>query len=129
MASDSGPGTIPAAQNIAAGTVTVNPAAVAAKAPQSGNPLDAVGKALPQRAVATAAKATADLESQVANLNKYLNDSGRPNQYRVVSSSGSSVIQEINPANGLVIGEFSASEFPALANSLGASGILIDSHV
>jgi hypothetical protein len=64
----------------------------------------------------------------VAQLNKYLNDSGRPNQYRVATSSGSQVIQEINPANGAVVGEFSAAEFPALAKGLGVPGILIDSH-
>jgi uncharacterized FlaG/YvyC family protein len=69
-----------------------------------------------------------DLQPLVAQLNKYLNDSGRPNQYRVVSSSGSQVIQEVNPANGEVVGEFSASEFPALAKGLGAAGILIDSR-
>jgi hypothetical protein len=128
MASDSGPGTIPATQNTAVIAVAVNAAAPVAKGPQGGNGQAAGGKSLPPESAATAAKAAADLASQVANLNKYLNDSGRPNQFRVVSASGSSVIQEINPANGLVIDEFSASEFPALASSLGASGILIDSH-
>lgn len=67
-----------------------------------------------------------DLQAMVDQLNKYLNDSGRPNQYRVDTSSGIQVIQEINPANGKVIGQFSAEQFPALARSLGVSGILIN---
>ena len=53
-----------------------------------------------------------NLQALVAQLNKYLNDSGRPDQYRVDPQSGS-MIQEINPANGAVIAEFAASEFPA----------------
>jgi hypothetical protein len=38
------------------------------------------------------------------------------------------LIQQINPANGEVIGEFSVSEFPALARSVGASGLMVDSR-
>jgi len=69
-----------------------------------------------------------DLGTFVTQLNKHLNDSGRPDQYRVDPQSGTT-IQEINPANGEVIGEISASEFPALARSAGASatGLLVDS--
>ena len=69
-----------------------------------------------------------DLGTFVNQLNKHLNDSGRPDQYRVDPQS-STTIQEINPANGEVIGEFSASEFPALARSAGAAatGLLVDS--
>ncbi len=62
----------------------------------------------------------------VEQLNKYLNDSGRPNQYRVDTTGGARVIQEINPANGQVVGQFSAEEFPALAQGLGVSGLLIN---
>ncbi|MDE2348353.1 MAG: hypothetical protein KGL92_07615 [Gammaproteobacteria bacterium] len=62
----------------------------------------------------------------VDQLNKYLNDSGRPNQYRVDTAGGARVIQEINPANGRVIGQFSADEFPALARGLGVSGLLFN---
>jgi hypothetical protein len=65
----------------------------------------------------------------VDQLNKYLNDSGRPDQFRVAPNSGGKLIQQVNPANGAVIGEFSASEFPALARSIGASGLLVDSIV
>jgi hypothetical protein len=88
------------------------------------------GKTLPQSGyvVATAAEKP-DLKAQVALLNKYLNDSGRPDQFRVDPTSGSTLIQQINPASGAVVGEFLASEFPALARSVGVSGALIDSHV
>ena len=93
------------------------------------------GKSLPQSGNTTveAAKSGAaapqpDLQAQVALLNKYLNDSGRPDEYRVDPASDAKLIQQINPATGAVIGEFSASEFPALARSVGVSGALIDSH-
>ena len=80
----------------------------------------------PQKAATTTNKTT--LQSLVVQLNKYLNDSGRPSQYRVEPGSGDSVIQEVNPANGAVIGEYSVSEFPALARGLGISGVLVNSH-
>ena len=51
----------------------------------------------------------------MALLNKYLNDSGRPAQFRVDPNSDSKLIQEINPATGEVIGEYPAISFPALA--------------
>jgi hypothetical protein len=66
-------------------------------------------------------------QSMVDLLNKNLNDSGRPDQYRLDPTSGDKVIQQINPATGAVIGEFSVDEFPALARSVGATGLLIDS--
>ena len=52
-----------------------------------------------------------DVQAQVQLLNKYLNDSGKPDQFRVAPNSDDKLIQEINPANGEVIGEFPASEF------------------
>jgi hypothetical protein len=64
----------------------------------------------------------------VAALNKFLNDSGRPNQYRV-DPAASTQIQEINPANGAVIGEFAIRDFRALAQSIGATSLLVDTHV
>jgi hypothetical protein len=114
----------------------------------SGNTLPLSGKsATPSAATPAAAPAHANAATQNANsvtqkaatnpvsvpalvalLNKYLNDSGRPNQYRVDPTSGGQTIQEINPSNGAVIGEFSVAEFPALARSLGVSGVLVDSH-
>ena len=79
---------------------------------------------------ATPATATnkASVSALVQQLNKYLNDSGRANTFRVDPASRDQTIQEINPATGEVIGEFAAIEFPALARSLGVSGILVDSH-
>lgn len=92
------------------------------------------GKILPQggkSAVAPAARAPAPEAAQalVAQLNKHLNDSGQPDQFRVDPSSDNKVIQQINPANGEVVGEFLISEFPALARSVGVTGgALIDSR-
>ena len=69
---------------------------------------------------------TGDPQSLVQQLNKYLNDSGRPDQFRLDPSNGN-LIQQVNPSSGAVVGEFSAAEFPALARSVGVSGLLIDS--
>ena len=91
------------------------------------------GKILPQdgkNAVAPAARPPAPEAAQalVAQLNKHLNDSGRPDQFRVDPGSDK-VIQQINPANGEVVGEFLISEFPALARSVGVTGGgLVDSR-
>jgi uncharacterized FlaG/YvyC family protein len=101
---------------------------------QQSNVQQSSGKSLPQsgntpvEAAKNGAAAQPDLQAQVALLNKYLNDSGRPDEYRVDPASDPKLIQQINPATGAVIGEFSASEFPALARSVGVSGALIDSH-
>jgi hypothetical protein len=93
--------------------------------PPSGNPL----AAQPADAKApTGTTGTTDAQTLVAQLNKALNDSGRPDQYRVDPSSNDKMIQQINPANGAVVGEFLATEFPALARSVGVSGALFDSH-
>jgi len=85
-----------------------------------------------QSAASVPAKATATNKGSVADLvkqlNKFLNDSGRADQFRIDPESRNQIIQEINPANGAVVGEFSVDEFPALARSLGVSGILVDSH-
>ena len=67
-----------------------------------------------------------DLAGQVAVLNKFLNDSGRPAQFR--ASANNKVIEEINPATGEVIAEYSASVFAALAKSVGISGAVVNSH-
>jgi hypothetical protein len=71
---------------------------------------------------------TASLQARVQYLNKALNDSGRPNQFRIAPQSRDQTIQEINPVSGEVVGEFAAAEFPALARSLGVSGALVDSQ-
>jgi hypothetical protein len=93
--------------------------------PPAGNAAVAAAKASPPPA---AAKTAGSLQAQVALLNKYLNDSGRPDQYRVAPDSDSTLIQEVNPATGAVIGEYPAISFPALARSLGISSALIDAH-
>jgi hypothetical protein len=95
------------------------------------------GKSLPSGGHAAAASAasaaksaggsrTNDVQAQVAFLNKFLNDSGKPNQFRVAPDSNSALIQEINPANGAVIADYPVIAFPALAKSLGISSALID---
>jgi uncharacterized FlaG/YvyC family protein len=97
--------------------------------PQSGNAasLPAAAKAAVPAKTDPAAGST-DLRSQVALLNKFLNDSGRPIQFQLDPASDGKLIQEINPATGEVIGEFSATEFVALARSIGISGVLVNRH-
>jgi hypothetical protein len=91
---------------------------------QSGKVLPPPGKP----AAPAAASAASHIRAQVALLNKYLNDSGKPDQFRVDPSSDDKLIQQVNPATGEVIGEFPASEFAALARSVGISGVVIDQH-
>jgi hypothetical protein len=138
MASDGVPGSPPVTR-IEQGS-KAPPTAAVQKA--TGNPLPTSGQALPARAAAepkeqaaakqnapqTPAKDAADFRALIAHLNKHLNDTGQPNQFRFDTTSGSKLIQEINPASGEVIGEYSAAEFPALARGLGVSGLVIDSH-
>ncbi|MDP9009522.1 MAG: flagellar protein FlaG [Pseudomonadota bacterium] len=119
MASDGHPGKIPAI-NLVHGTQA--PTAVA---------VQPSGKILPQPGKPTAPPAApppSTVRAQVALLNKYLNDSGKPDQFRVAPDSDDKLIQQINPANGEVVGEFPASEFAALARSVGISGVLVDRH-
>src|SRR5277367_4433883 len=84
------------------------------------------GKTLPPSGSARSAPADSSVQSQVALLNKYLNDSGKPDQFRVDPASDGKLIQQINPATGVVIGEFPASEFAALARSVGISGAVVN---
>jgi hypothetical protein len=122
MASDGNPGKI-----------SVTSPVLGSQAVTSVNVQSGSGKSLPpagkDTAAAASASATAAKSTQtlVDQLNKYLNDSGRPDEYRVDPASNDKLIQQINPANGVVVGEFSVDEFPALARSLGASGLLVDS--
>ena len=90
--------------------------------------VQAGGKVLPPPGKPAAAAVAPNLAAQVALLNKYLNDSGKPDQFRVDPASDNTLIQQINPANGKVVGEFPASEFAALARSVGISGVVIDQH-
>jgi uncharacterized FlaG/YvyC family protein len=142
--SDAVPVTLPA--SLVPANQTSIPAAVPATSgnnvPQSGKSASALpdantssalrANAQTQNVNSVAPKATATNKASVADLvkqlNKFLNDSGRADQFRIDPESRNQIIQEINPANGVVVGEFSVSEFPALARSLGVSGILVDSH-
>ncbi|HME37354.1 MAG TPA: flagellar protein FlaG [Steroidobacteraceae bacterium] len=91
--------------------------------PQSGKVASATAAAGP------AAAGNSELQNQVTLLNKFLNDSGKPDEFRVDPASNDKLIQQINPATGEVVGEFSASEFAALARSLGLSGVLVNKRV
>jgi hypothetical protein len=86
------------------------------------------GKVLPQPGKPAPAAPATNVRAQVALLNKYLNDSGKPDQFRVAPDSDDKLIQQINPATGEVVGEFPASEFAALARSVGISGVVLDKH-
>jgi uncharacterized FlaG/YvyC family protein len=139
MASDGSPVKIPAA-SLVHGSQAHIPVSVRVNSgnslPPGGNKAAAsAAQAADQEAARAAARAAAkvnnaaSLDDLVRQLNKHLNDSGRPDQYRVDPSSDNKVIQQINPATGDVIGEFSVTEFPALARSVGMSGGgLIDSR-
>jgi hypothetical protein len=116
-------------------TVTVHKA-TGKSLPSGGQVLPAKAAAQPQEHAASKpaepappAANSADFRALLARINKHLNDSGQPYQFRVdPSGAGSKVIQEVNPASGEVIAEYSAAEFPALARGLGISGLVIDSH-
>jgi hypothetical protein len=104
------------------------PTVIRTPSPQAGIALpQSSGSVSAQSAAKSAATAIPDVPTQVSLLNKYLNDSGRPAQFRIDPSSDK-LIQELNPANGEVIAEYSASEFAELARSLGVSGTLVDGH-
>ena len=124
MASDGNPVVIPATSLVHGSQA---PTTVIVKQP-SGNSLPPSGKAAAVPAADRAAAATTDIQTQVNLLNKYLNDSGRPDQFRGDPSSDGKLIQQVNPASGEVLGEFSADEFPALARSVGLSGAIVDDH-
>jgi len=140
MASDGNPGQIPVA-NVVQGSQTASSITLQAGSgkhlPSSGKPtppaertasaVSGYGTGAPPSAVAkTPVPQTSDPHQLVANLNKFLNDSGLPDQFRLDPASAGKLIQQINPTNGAVIGEFSATEFPALARSVGVAGLLVD---
>jgi uncharacterized FlaG/YvyC family protein len=132
MASNADPVLIPAISPVhgsqAPITVVVN-RSNGKSLPKNGKIVSAAAAAQSANALESQdAPAKPNLQSQVALLNKHLNDSGRPDQFRIDPSSDAKLIQQINPATGEVIGEFLASEFPALARSVGVSGALVDNH-
>jgi hypothetical protein len=113
MASDGQPVKIPAV-SLVQGSQALTTVAIK----RSGNVLPPTGK--------RAATSGSQLHAQVALLNKYLNDSGKPDQFRVDPASDGKLIQQINPATGEVVGELPANEFEALARSVGISGVIVD---
>jgi uncharacterized FlaG/YvyC family protein len=82
----------------------------------------------PASPTGNSAKPPPDLPALLAQVNKHLQSSGRPNHYKLDISAGHSVIQEINPDTSKVVSEIPATEFKALAQSLGISGLLLDAH-
>jgi hypothetical protein len=127
MAIDANPVQIPAisVHGSQAPTTVAVPQGGGKSLPAAGNGAGSAASPGPRGA---AASTVGSLQAQVALLNKYLNDSGRPDQYRVDPNSDSTLIQEVNPATGAVIAEYPAISFPALARSLGISSALIDEH-
>ncbi len=99
--------------------------------PPVGNSLPPRGETPPAAAGSQPARASEkpDFPALVTRLNKQLNDSGRPDEFRLDSASGRVVIQQINPASGAVIAEYPEAEFPALAAGLTGAGLLIDAKV
>jgi hypothetical protein len=132
MASDGNSGKIPNASPVhgSQATSSVRPQLGSGKPlPPSGKTVAAAERpaatAVPGVKPAPAAQQSADPQTLVNQLNSHLNDSGFPDQFRLDPTGKQ--IQQVNPATGKVVGEFSVSEFPALARSVGASGLLLDS--
>ena len=133
MASDGNSGKIPNVSPVHGSQAT------SSIRPQSsrGKALPPTGKTVAESAAAAvpkitsgvqrsaAAQRSADPQGLVNQLNSHLNDSGLPDQFRL--DPAGKQIQQINPTTGEIVGEFSVSEFPALARSVGASGLLLDS--
>jgi hypothetical protein len=125
MASDGNPVQIPAVSLVHGSQAPVK----VTSSPVSGKPLPPSGKAAAAAAAkSSAANRSTDVQAQVAFLNKYLNDSGRPDRFQVDPNT-QTLIQEVNPATGEVIAEYSAISFPELAKSVGISSAVIDEHV
>ncbi len=145
MASHLSSGQIPGT-SLVHGSQAPSPAAVPSSGgkplPPGGNGAAAAAAPAPERSVPTAgarpnappppppppAPRPSDPASLVAALNHFLNDSGRPDQFRIAPNSGNTLIQQINPATGDVVGVFPIDEFPALARAIGATGLLVDSR-
>jgi hypothetical protein len=134
MASD-GSGQIPNARSILPLSGSGNPLPPVAKIAATSHFTAAAATATPAATVATVATVATAANSPTASspapqalvdqLNKHLNDSGLADQFRL--DPAGKVIQQINPATGAVVAELPASEFPALARTVGASGLLLDS--
>ncbi len=141
MASDGRPVALPAAsavQRSQVSTTATEPSWSGNLSPPAGRPSPITGAQAPDKAPASArregsvtpvrAARAQSLDATLANINKAFNDSGKPTQFRLDPASGNKVIQQINPATGEVVAQFEASEFPALAGSLGVSGLFVNSR-
>jgi len=134
MASDGQPVKIPATSLVHGSQAPTTVKVQSGKTlPQSGNATASAAAGRPAAKTGVPAKTSpavgsTDLPAQITLLNKFLNDSGRPVQFRVDPTSDNKLIQEVNPATGEVIGEYSATEFAALARSVGISGVLLNTH-
>jgi len=128
MASDGNSGKIPNA-SLAHGSQATHSIVLQSSSgkslPPAGKTAASAGVAAAVPAIKPPAQQPVEPQALVDQLNKHLNDSGRPDQYRL--DPGGKLIQQVNPANGAVIGEFSVIEFPALARGVGALGLLVDS--
>ncbi|MEP6885707.1 MAG: hypothetical protein ABJC66_13250 [Gammaproteobacteria bacterium] len=124
MASDGNPVKIPAASLVHGSQAQIP----VSNHERGGKTLPLGGKPAATHQAAAKPTNAASVEALIAQLNKHLNDSGRPNEFRLDPNSDNKLIQQINPATGEVVGEFLASEFPALARSVGVSGVLVDSR-
>jgi uncharacterized FlaG/YvyC family protein len=109
-------------------SATANPASGKFLPPGASKAAASTTNPTPTRPADNSAKPPPDLPALLAQLNKHLHSSGRPNHYKLDSSSGHQVIQEINPDTSEVVSEIPANEFKALAQSLGISGLLLDAH-
>jgi hypothetical protein len=104
----------PSSQGAQSSQSLQQPAALQAKQAASAN-------------AASNAATTVSLQSKIAQLNKSLNDSGLPAQFR--ASADDDHVEEVNPVTGEVIAQYSAAEFPALARSVGISGATVNTLV
>jgi uncharacterized FlaG/YvyC family protein len=107
---------------------TVNPAGGKTLPPGVSSTAASTTNPKPAKPAVNSAKPPPDLPALLAQLNKHLQSSGRPNHYKLDASSGREVIQEINPDTSEVVSEIPANQFKALAQELGISGLLIDAH-
>ena len=107
---------------------TANPASGKILPPHGSSTVASTTNPKPAKPADSSAKPPADVHALLAQLNKHLQSSGRPNHYKLDASSGREVIQEINPDTSEVVSEIPASQFKALAQSLAISGLLLDEH-
>jgi len=125
---DTGATGLAGAKSTAAGTAALTAGTASAGVRAGGSTLPgAQAASTPSERANSSSARTVDPQTMVDILNKNLNDSGRPDEFRLDPSSDA-LIQQINPSNGEVVGQFSVDEFPALARSVGATGLIVDSR-